>query len=73
MEAQDGGSIGRLRSLDCCGWQNNNMNVNGRLGEVRLEGEEHNMIVSLKFSMVKCIKGNYDEGFVGQVRDFVPI
>jgi len=27
----------------------------------------------LKFSIVECIRGSYDEGFVGQVRDFVPI
>ena len=41
--------------------------------EARLEGKEHNRIVCLKFSIVECIRGSYDEGFVGQVRDFVPM
>jgi len=31
------------------------------------------MIVCLRFSIVECIRGSYGEGFVGQVRDFVPI
>ncbi len=41
--------------------------------EVGLEGKEHNMIVCLRFSIAECIRGSYDEDFVGQVRDFVPI
>ena len=27
----------------------------------------------LRFSIFECIKGRYGEGFVGQVREFVPI
>ena len=27
----------------------------------------------LRFSIVECIRGSYSEGFVGQVRDFLPI
>ena len=30
-------------------------------------------IVCLRFNIAECIRGSYDEGFVGQVRDFVPI
>lgn len=41
--------------------------------EVGSEGKEHNMIVCLRFSIAECIRGSYGEGFVGQVRDFVPI
>jgi len=41
--------------------------------EVGLEGKEHNMIIYLRFNIVECIRGSYSEGFVGQVRDFVPI
>ena len=41
--------------------------------EVGLEGKERNMIVGLIFSIAECIRGSYDEGFVGQVRDFVLI
>jgi len=41
--------------------------------EVGSEGKENNMIVCLRFSIAKCIRGSYGEGFVGQVRDIVPI
>jgi len=41
--------------------------------EVGLEGKEHNTIMCLRFNIVECIKGSYDEGFVGKVRDFIPI
>ena len=30
--------------------------------EVGSEGEEHNTIVCLRFSITKCIRGSYDEG-----------
>ena len=74
MEAQDGGSVGGLRLVDCCRSRyGTNKNVSRRLGEVKSEGEEHNMIVSLIFFIFECIRGSYNEGFVGQVRDFVPI
>ena len=41
--------------------------------EVGLERKENNMILCLRFGIAECIKGSYGEGFVGQVRDFVPI
>ena len=41
--------------------------------KVGSEGKENNMIVFLRFNIAECIRGSYDEGFVGQVRDFVPI
>ena len=41
--------------------------------EVGLEGKEHNKIMCLRFSTGECIMGSYGEGFVGQVREFVPI
>jgi len=31
------------------------------------------MIVCLRFNIVECIRGSFGEGFMGQVRDFVPI
>jgi len=37
------------------------------------EGKEHNTIVFLRFIIVECIRGSFGKGFVGQVRDFVPI
>jgi len=41
--------------------------------EVGSEGKEHNTILCLRFGIVECIRVSYGEGFVGQVRDFVPI
>jgi len=41
--------------------------------EVGSEGKEHNTIVCLRFNIAECIRGSYGEGFVGQVRGFVPI
>jgi hypothetical protein len=39
-------------------------NVNKRKGKLGSEGEDHNSIVSLKFSIVECVKGSYKKGFV---------
>jgi len=41
------------------------------LDEVGLEGKEHYMIVSLRLSIVECIRGRKINGFMGQVRGFV--
>jgi len=41
--------------------------------EVGLECKEHNTIACLRFIIVECIRGSYGEGFVGKVRDFLPI
>ena len=61
-------------SLHCCRYKHNtNMNVGKTLGEVRSEGEEHNIILSLRLNIVECIRGRYGEGFMRQVREFVPI
>ena len=35
--------------------------------------EKRTIRLCLRFSIAKCINGSYSEGFVGQVRDFVPI
>jgi len=56
---------------NCRSRYNTNKNVDKILGEVRLEGKEHNMIVPLIFNIVECIVGSYKNGFVGEVRDFV--
>ena len=50
-----------------------NENVCRILGDVGLEGKDHNTVVYMKFSIVECIMGSYGEGSVGQVREFVPI
>ena len=49
------------------------MNVSRRLGEVRLEGKEKNTIMSLRVSIVECMRGSCSELFMEQVREFVPI
>ena len=41
--------------------------------EAESEGNDHNMIVCLRFIITECIRGSYGKGFMGQVRDFVPI
>lgn len=48
-----------------------NRNVSNILDKVRSEGKENNMIVSLRFNIVECMRGSYKKGFVGQVREFV--
>ena len=44
-----------------------------KIGKVRTEGQNHNTVVYLRFNIFECIHGSYGEGFVGQVRDYVPI
>lgn len=65
MEAQNGRLVGGQKLVDYCG---SRFYVNRGLYEVELEGKEHNMIVSLKFSIIKCVKGRTNKGFMGQVR-----
>jgi len=43
------------------------------LCDVGLEVKDHNTVAYMKFSIVECIMGSYSEGFVGQVREFLPI
>jgi len=44
-----------------------------RQGKVGSKRKEHNMVVYLTFIIVECIRVSYNEGFVGQIRDFVTI
>jgi hypothetical protein len=40
-------------------------NVNTRLGKVGSEGKENNLVVSLIFSITKCVRGSYNQGIMG--------
>jgi hypothetical protein len=65
MVAQDGRSTSGQRSVDHCGSRYYTFrNISKRFGKVGLEGEEHNLVVSLIFSVTKCVKGSYDQGFM---------
>jgi hypothetical protein len=46
-------------------------NFNKLLEKVGSEGEEHNLIVSLRFSITECVRGSYNQGFMGQVGEVV--
>jgi hypothetical protein len=35
------------------------------LEKVGSEGEEKNPIVSLRFSITECVRGSYNQGFIG--------
>jgi hypothetical protein len=39
-------------------------NINKRLGKVGLEGEEQNLVVSLRFNIIECVGGSYNQGFM---------
>jgi hypothetical protein len=74
MEAQYGRSVGGKILVDRCGSRScTYMNVSRRLVKVGSEGEEHNMVVSLKFSIIECVRGSYNQGFMEKVGDFVSI
>jgi hypothetical protein len=61
MEAQYGIFFGGQRLVDHCGSRYcTYMNVSKRLGKVRLEGEEHNLVVSLRFSIIERLRGSYN-------------
>jgi hypothetical protein len=34
-------------------------------GKSWIEGEEHNLTVSLRFSITECVRGSYNQGFMG--------
>jgi hypothetical protein len=40
-------------------------NVNKIIGKVGSEGLEKNLIVSLRFNIIKCTRGRYNKGFIG--------
>jgi hypothetical protein len=72
VEAQDGRSIGGQRSVDLYGSRYcTYRNVNIRLGKVGSEGEEQNLVVSLRFSIIECVRGSYNQCIMGYVRGFV--
>jgi hypothetical protein len=48
--------------MDHCGSRHYTYgNVNKRLEKVGLEGKEHNLVVSLKFSITECVRGSYND------------
>jgi hypothetical protein len=40
------------------------MNINIILGKIGSEGEEHNLVVSLRFNIIECVRGSYGQGFM---------
>jgi hypothetical protein len=57
MEAQDGRSVGGQISVDHFGSRYYTYrNVNKRLGKVGSKGEEHNLVVSLRFNITECVR-----------------
>jgi hypothetical protein len=66
VEAQDGIFIGRKRSMDHNGSRYYTyMNIDKRVEKVGLEGKEHNLVVSLIFSITKFLRGSYSQGIMG--------
>jgi hypothetical protein len=58
--------VGGQRSVNCCGSMNYTYkNVSRILEKVGSEGEEHNLVVSLRFSITQCVKGSYNQGIMG--------
>jgi hypothetical protein len=41
------------------------IDVNKILGKVGSEGEEKNSVVSLRFIIIECFKGSYNQGIMG--------
>jgi hypothetical protein len=41
------------------------MNTSTRLEKVGSEGKEQNLDVSLKFSIIECVRGRYIQGIMG--------
>jgi hypothetical protein len=51
--------------MDRCGFRYCTYgNVNRRLDKVGLEGKEDNLVVSLKFNIIECVRGSYGQGFM---------
>jgi hypothetical protein len=70
MEAKDGMYVGGQRLVDRCGFRYcTYMNVSRRLEKFGSKGEEHNLIVSLRFDITKCVKGSYNQGIMDMLED----
>jgi hypothetical protein len=66
MEAQHGRFVGKQRSVDrsvsrYCTYKN----ISLRLENVGLEAKKHNPVVSLKFSIIECVRESYNQGIIG--------
>jgi hypothetical protein len=60
VQAQDGIFFGGQILVDHCGsMYYTYRNDSKRLGKVGLEGEEHNLVLSLGLSITECVKGSY--------------
>jgi hypothetical protein len=49
------------------------MNIKKGLDKVGLEGEEHNLVVSLRFNIIECVRGSYNQIFMELFGDFVSV
>jgi hypothetical protein len=66
VEDQDGRSISGKISVDPYGSRYYTyMNVNKRLEKVGSEGEEHNLVVSLRLNIIECVRGSFNQGIMG--------
>jgi hypothetical protein len=66
MEAQDEIFFGGQRSMDPCGSRYCKCrNVTKIIGKVGSEGLEKNLVVSLRFNIIKCPRGRYNKGIMG--------
>jgi hypothetical protein len=63
MEAQDGIFVGGKKIVDHCGSSYYFIRIMGKFG---LEGKEHNLVVSLRFSITECLPGrSCNQGIMG--------
>jgi hypothetical protein len=37
------------------------------------KGKEHNMTIPLRFSIIECVRGSYNQGFMGKVGEVVSV
>jgi hypothetical protein len=74
LEAQYGRFVGGQRLVDRCGSRYYTYrNVNKILEKFRSEGEEHNPVVSLRLNITECVRGSYNQGIMGYVREFMSV
>jgi hypothetical protein len=65
VEAQDGIFVGIKISVDRGGSRYcTYRNVNKRLKKFGSKGEEHNIVVFLRFSITECVRGSYNQGIM---------
>jgi predicted NAD/FAD-binding protein len=66
VEAQDGRFVGRQRSVDNgVSRHYTYRNISGILKKVGSEPKEHNLVVSLRFSITKCVREDYNQRIMG--------